>query len=181
MAHRIEAGPIVAVLGALLLLVSLFLDWFAPGTSAWTAFEALDLVLAGLALAAVAAAVGLLVPELAWLERRWLVPIAVAALVVVASQIINPPPAAANGDPEPGAWLGLAGALLMAAGALLSFGRVRFAVMVEGRDPRRRMPAVDTRPSARSKPASQPGAAATPAGDRLAFGDPGDPAPLRER
>ena len=119
MARRIEAGPIVVGIGALLLLVSLFLDWFAPGTSAWTAFEALDLVLAGLALGALLVAAGLIAPELAALDRRRLAPLALLALVIVASQIINPPPAAGNEQIEEGGWLGLAGALLMAAGALL--------------------------------------------------------------
>lgn len=179
MGYRIEAGPVVAVLGALLLLVSLFLDWFAPGTSAWTAFEVLDLLLAAIAVAAILSAGGLLLPELAVLDRRWLVPLAVAALVIVGSQIVNPPPAAGNGDAEPGAWLGLAGALLMAAGALLSFGRVRFAVTVEGRDPRRRVPAVDTR---KNPPPSEPRAAAVSSSERLGFGDEAvPPAPSRDR
>jgi hypothetical protein len=150
MARRIETGPLIVAVGAIGLFVSTFLDWFAPGTSAWTAFEVLDLALAAIALAALLAAVGLLVPELAVLDRRWLGPLAIAALVIVASQIVNPPPAAGNGDVESGGWIGLAGALLMAAGALLSFSRVRFAVMVEGRDPRRRVSAVDARGGARS-------------------------------
>lgn len=172
MGHRIEAGPLVAVLGALLLLVSLFLDWYEPGMSAWTSFEALDLVLAGLALAAALAAGGLLAPELAVLDRRWLVPLAVVAVVIVGSQLVNPPPAAAGGrDPESGAWLGLAGSLLMAAGALLSFGRVRFAFTVEGRDPRRRVPVVDTRAGAPSGPGSAPGAPSVPASDRFTSSD----------
>ena len=176
MGHRIEAGPLVAILGAVLLLVSLFLDWFAPGTSAWTAFEVLDLLLAALALAAILAAVGLILGELAVLDRRWLVPLAVAAVVIVGSQLVNPPPAAGDESPESGAWLGLAGALLMAAGALLSFGRVRFAVTVEGRDPRRRVPAVDSRPGSRpsrtSEPEPGPGpAAAVPASERRGLGD----------
>lgn len=181
MGHRIEAGPLVAILGALLLLVSLFIDWFAPGTSAWTAFEVLDLLLAALAMAAVLAAGGLLLPDLDLLDRRWLVPIAVAAVVIVGSQLVNPPPAAGNGDPESGAWLGLAGSLLMAAGALLSFGRLRFAVTVEGRDPRQRVAAVDTRPGARPDPMPGAGVAAVPVSERLEFGDEASPAPSQER
>ncbi|CAA9531465.1 MAG: hypothetical protein AVDCRST_MAG30-3819 [uncultured Solirubrobacteraceae bacterium] len=148
MARRIEAGPLVVALGAILLLVSLFLEWFEPGLTAWTAFEALDLVLAAIAIAALLAALGLIAPNLATLDRRWLAPLAVAALVIIGSQVLNPPPGAGNGDIEPGGWLGLAGALLMCAGALLSFSKVRFAVTVEGRDPRRRVQAVDARASA---------------------------------
>ena len=40
MTRRLEAGPILVTLGALLLLASLFLDWYEPGISAWEAFEA---------------------------------------------------------------------------------------------------------------------------------------------
>jgi len=101
----------------------------------------------------------------------------VAAVVIVGSQIVDPPPAAGDGDPESGAWLGLAGSLLMAAGALLSFGRLRFAVTVEGRDPRQRVAAVDTRPGARQGT----GAGAAPASERLGFGDEASTAPSQDR
>jgi len=177
MARRIEAGPLVVALGAVLLLVSLFLDWFEPELTAWTAFEALDLLLAALAVAALLAALGLLAPGVATLDRRWLAPIALAALVVVASQIVNPPPGAGNGDIEPGGWLGLAGALLMSAGALLSFSRVRFAVTVEGRDPRRRVQAVDARAAGRPAPAPADPDATLPIPPGQAPGAPGASAP----
>ena len=51
MPRRIDAGPALAALGAALLLFSLFLAWF-DGRDGWRVFEALDLVLAGLALTA---------------------------------------------------------------------------------------------------------------------------------
>jgi len=167
MGRRIEAGPLVVALGAVLLLVSLFLNWFEPELSAWTAFEALDLLLAALALGALFVALGLIAPEIARVDRRWLAPLGLAALVVVASQIINVPPGAGNGDADSGAWLGLGGSLLMAAGALLTFARVRLALTVEGRDPRQRVSAVDARrPSGPADPdateplgATQPGQA----------------------
>ena len=47
-------GPLVAALGALLLIVSLFLDWYEDLT-AFTVFEFLDLLLFGLALVTLAA------------------------------------------------------------------------------------------------------------------------------
>lgn len=50
----------------------------------------------------------------------WLVVPTFAALVIVLYVIIDPPPAAADGDPGTGLWLALAGSLLMAVGALLS-------------------------------------------------------------
>jgi len=173
MARRIEAGPIVVLLGATLLLISLFLDWYEPGLTAWTAFESLDLLLAGLAIAAAVAAAGLLAPDVAKLDRRWLAPLSLLALVVVASQLIDEPPAVGDGDPQSGAWLALAGALLMTAGALLSFSRVRFAVTVEGRDPRRRVAAVDARGGAR--PASEPAPAGAETEATQPLGGPGSP------
>ena len=43
MTRRIEAGPVLVGLGALVVLVSVFLDWYQPNVTAWEAFEALDL------------------------------------------------------------------------------------------------------------------------------------------
>ena len=143
MTRRLEAGPLLVTLGALLLLVSLFLSWFAGDITAWEAFEAWDLVLCALALAAIAAALGL--TESAALADRRVLPAAVLAVaVIVASQIIDPPPVAAGQDPDTGAWLALAGALVMCTGAVLTFGRVHLAFEVEGRE-RRHVAAVDAR------------------------------------
>ena len=38
MTRRIEAGPVLVGLGALVLLISLFLDWYQPALTAWDAF-----------------------------------------------------------------------------------------------------------------------------------------------
>src|SRR5829696_3827559 len=116
MTRRLEAGPLLVTLGALLLLVSLFLSWFSAEISAWEAFETWDVVLFTLALVA-----------------------------IVASQIIDPPPAATGQDPDTGAWIALGGALAMLVGAVLTFGRVRLALTVERRDQRRHVSAVDAR------------------------------------
>ena len=51
--RRIDAGPLLALLGGLVLLVSLFLDFYEPTFTAWEVFELLDLVLAALAVAVV--------------------------------------------------------------------------------------------------------------------------------
>jgi hypothetical protein len=146
MTRRLEAGPLLVTLGALLLLVSLFLSWFTGEITAWQAFEVWDLVLFVLALGAIAAGLGLATQDVELIDRRVL-PAAVAAVaVIVASQILDPPPAAATSDPDTGAWLALGAALLMCAGAVLTFGRVHLSLTVEGREPRRRhVAAVDAR------------------------------------
>lgn len=156
---RISLGPIVTALGAILLLVSLFLDWFEPGFSAWTGFEVWDLVLALLALLALLAAarhVGALRdgPALPlWLPGA-------VALAIVASQLINHPPAADGADKLTGAWLALAGAAVMALGSLLS--RVRFALVTD--EPSRPGPVPPARePSGDTSVATGPGTPGTPA------------------
>jgi hypothetical protein len=128
MPRRFDGGSLLAALGALLLLVSLFLDWFAPGLSAWTVFEALDMVLAALALATLAA----VLPRL--LGRPSLVPpgvapaLGAAAFVIVGIQLVDHPPAAIGRDEEVGAWLALAGATLMLIGATLVRTRVTISL-----------------------------------------------------
>ncbi|MFL5826055.1 MAG: hypothetical protein ACJ76V_05975 [Thermoleophilaceae bacterium] len=134
MRHRIEAGPLIGALGALLLLVSLFLDWFEPDLSAWTVFEVLDLLLAALALAALVPLARALTPNAPPGPRRDLLIIGLAALVVVASQLIQHPPAAVGRAPELGAWLGLGGAALMAIGGALAEARISLALDVEPRE-----------------------------------------------
>ena len=138
-------GPLLVAAGALLLLVSLFLDWFGDLT-AWETFELTDVVLAALALAALVAAAGLLAPNLAYLDRRWLPAAAFAVAVVVIAQILSPPPQVGDADPQPGAWIGFGAALAMLAGSVLSVGRVSFSIAVESREPRQRVAAVDHRP-----------------------------------
>jgi hypothetical protein len=146
MTRRLEAGPLLVTLGALLLLVGLFLNWYEGEITAWEAFEVWDLVLFVLALGAIAAGMGLATQDTELTDRRLLPAGVVAVAVIVAAQIIDPPPAAAGQDPEIGAWLALGAALVMCAGALLTFGRVHFAVTVEERQPpRHRVAAVDAR------------------------------------
>jgi hypothetical protein len=131
--RRIDAGPVLAALGGLLLLISLFLDWYendisGEASSAWTVFEVLDLLLAGIALAALTVLAGLFARRLP-LAPRTLLPLGVIAFLVVGSQLINPPPAAEeDAAVEPGAWLALAGSALLLAGAIMSFARVSLAV-----------------------------------------------------
>jgi hypothetical protein len=143
--RRLEIGPLIVAVGSLVLLVSLFLDWYGDH-SAWAVFELTDVLLAALALTAFVAALGMIAPELAWLDRRWLLIAVFASVVLVIAQILSPPPAAAGADPQTGAWIGFAASLVMLAGAVLSLGRVSFSVAIEGREPRQRVSAVDHRP-----------------------------------
>ncbi|RKQ87612.1 hypothetical protein C8N24_5637 [Solirubrobacter pauli] len=145
MTRRFDIGPFVLAFGALLLLIGLFLDWYGE-FNAWAVFELVDVLLAALAVAGVVGAVGLLTPDADYLDKRALPWIVGAAFVLVAAQVLDPPPAAAELDLGTGAWLSLAGALLMVVGAVLSFSKVSFAVAVEGRDRRQRVAAVDHRP-----------------------------------
>lgn len=163
MPRRIDAGEVLAALGAVLVFVALFLSWF-EGASGWEAFEALDLVLAALALAAVWAAASSVLSLPSALSARALPVLGALLVVIVGVQLISPPPVFSGIDPdrETGAWLGLAGAVLVLLGGVLRAARISVTVSVGGRDVRRRVPAVDRRPSpasAADEPASSPAAA----------------------
>jgi len=138
--ERFDAGTGLVALGAVLLLVSLFVDWYDPSGTAWAVFEFVDILLA---LAAIACLVAL-VPRYAVLQRAVPV-IAFVALFIVAVQLIQPPPAAAGDQLKAGAWLALAATALMAAGATLSAASISVTVDVRQRDRRRRTSAIDAR------------------------------------
>jgi peptidoglycan/LPS O-acetylase OafA/YrhL len=131
MPERINGGQALVAIGAIALIVSLFLSWYEPGRSAWTVFEVWDIVLAAIGIAALAAIVPArrtdvrdehIVPE------RWLPALAGAALVIVVVSLINHPPAARGASPEVGAWLALGAAVLLGAGAVLSRARISLVI-----------------------------------------------------
>ena len=152
---RVDAGPLLVGAGALLLLVSLFVDWYAGSISitGWTAFELIDILLALIALGALYEAANVLVRP-GWPRAPWIWPIAgPLALVLVLVSIINKPPVAIGEvDLEIGVWLALVGAVLMTIGPRL--GRLRIAVAVDDSGPRREAatPAARTDPDAETKP-----------------------------
>lgn len=129
---EVEAGPLLAAVGGAALLVSLFLDWYDV-FSAWTIFELVDLLLAGLALAAIGGALSSL-GVVRWVPVRALPAIGALAFVVTTAQLLNHPPAGIDRDLEIGAWLGFASATLMLLGGIVSVARVSFAVNVAERD-----------------------------------------------
>ncbi|MCA1682959.1 MAG: hypothetical protein LC685_03050 [Actinobacteria bacterium] len=174
--RRIETGSLVAALGAALLIVSLFLDWYQPGLTAWDAFEVWDLVLAGLAVVVLAAGAA----DLGW----WRGPVpavetlvlGVCALVIVVVVLINHPPAAIGRDTENGGWLGLVGALLMAGGGLMGRVGVSLSLNVDPRPAPPSAPGVaapgGVDPAGRAGPAPIPGRRGPVPG-----ADPADPGP----
>lgn len=160
--RRIETGPLLALSGAVLLLISLFLAWFEPGLEAWDIFEVVDLILAAVAVAAILAALGMMVDLPSAPDARILPWLAAIALVLVVATIFDRPPAVGDeGDRDVGLWLALAGAALMAAGTLLGFARVSIAFDVQGRERRQRVAAVDARDAAPTEPVAPTGPGAT--------------------
>ncbi len=133
MPERINLGQGLVIIGGVVLFVSLFLNWyegpFGQSVSAWTAFELLDIVLAGLAIVAVATALPL--DSSSSLKRpstEWLPWLGVAALVLIVITLLNDPPSVHGADLQAGAWVGLGGAILLALGGLLSNARVSLVV-----------------------------------------------------
>ena len=143
--RRFDIGPLIVAVGSLLLLVSLFMDWYGRVT-AWGVFEVADVLLAVLAIGALVASLGMIAEEISVLDARWLPAIVLSATVLVIAELLSPPPVVGGADPQEGAWLAFAAVLVMLLGAVLSLGRVSFSFAIEGREPRQRVAAVDHRP-----------------------------------
>jgi hypothetical protein len=157
--RRLDAAPLIAGLGGLVLIISLFLHWYQPGLTAWRVFEVLDLVLAALAIGA------LWLGGLVLLQDRpprsgALPVIGIAAFVIVASQLINHPPAAQGASVQAGAWLALAASALMASGGILDATGVSLSVSFS--PPSRERDAAAT-------PTASPPSSTTPAGEAAAL------------
>jgi hypothetical protein len=143
-----SAGTLLAALGALALLVSLFLDWYEPGLSAGTVFEIVDVLLAVIAFLVLLAAVGEASGRHLGVETDRLLPLAgIGALLLVLVSIVNNPPAAQGLDKAVGAWIGLAGAILIGIGAFLALRRISIVISTR---PRERTDRVD--PDAPTQP-----------------------------
>lgn len=142
MPERIDARPVLTMIGGALLLVGLFMTWFVvpnpqpnvPGTdvgNAWAVFESLDLVMAAIAIAGIYTAYEQMTGE-PRLGAGWLLPLGLLALVVVVSQLLDPPPLIGTEvDPGTGAWLGLGGAAAMVIGGVLSAAHVSLALELD--------------------------------------------------
>ena len=142
--QKLDVGSVLVGLGALGLLVSLFLDWYEPSLTAFDAFELVDwLLLACAALGLVGLVLGFSGSPPAWPPA-----LAALALFFCVAQVIDPPPAAHGSSREVGAWLGLGSSALMALGVALAAASIAITVDVRGRERRRRVAAVDRRDAA---------------------------------
>ena len=125
MPERLDGSRLIAALGAVILLVSLFLNWFKPELTAWTVFEFVDLLLAALAVATLLGVFAQAVPSAGEGPRLGGVAVDRPDRAPAGRRHAGQPSAAAVGrDLDTGVWVGLAGAILMALGGLLGFGRV---------------------------------------------------------
>jgi hypothetical protein len=129
--RRLRAGEWIAGISGLVLLVALFLPWYADDAGSrtgWQSLGALDVVLAILALSALA------IPVVTAFHRVPAVPLAhqtlttltsllVALLVLI--RVLNMPDWATGR--EWGLWVALAATLAVAAGALLAMRDERLA------------------------------------------------------
>jgi hypothetical protein len=119
--RRLSAGEWVAGAGAVLLLVSLFLPWYSVGGADVTAWQSMTVDDVLLAAVAVWVLIGL---ALTMRRSQPAVPVVYAslttlfgivALIVAVWRVADPAPAA-HASRAIGAWLGLAGAALVAGG-----------------------------------------------------------------
>jgi len=136
MPARINGGLALAALGALVLLVSLFLTWYEPSRDAWTVFELNDLILAALGvLVLVISGLDLIGPLRLREKPDWgLISAGVGALIIVVATLIQPPPSAPHGTPQLGAWLAFGGAVAITLGGLLFWARVSVVITPRSRE-----------------------------------------------
>jgi hypothetical protein len=128
---RLRGGELLAGVGAVMLLVSLFLDWVGPvGESGWDALGWLVLALAAFAVACAAVLVVLTAADrpvthivAAAVLSATAAPIGLVALALRAL-VFQPGPNEVT-TVEYGAWIGLAGAALLTIGAWWSLADER--------------------------------------------------------
>jgi len=143
--ERFDAGTGLVAVGAVLLLVSLFIDWYDPGGDAWAVFESLDVLLAGAAVCGLLA----MAPRFGTGGLGRALPlISVVAFAIVLVQLIDPPPVVSDSDLATGAWLALGATAAMGLGGILGAASISVTVDVRGRERRRRTAAIDARESA---------------------------------
>jgi hypothetical protein len=157
---QLALGPLVASVGALLLIVSLFLDWY-EGLTGFTVFEFIDLLLVLLALATIASLAGGLGLVKPAPSPAISLAVALFTIFVVLTQIINDPPAVVGPgaqEQDIGIWLGLSGAALMVAGGVLGYASISLAFEPRSRGTDRDRDVTGVSPaSPPPRPAPEPG------------------------
>jgi hypothetical protein len=126
---RLRSGEIVAGLGALLLLVMLFLPWFGE-RSGWSSLGWVALIPIVLA---IACALALVVTTLTERDAATIpvaigvvaVPWSLLAVLAILVRLVAQPGENAVVDVRTGAWIGLAGAVAILAGAWRAIGDER--------------------------------------------------------
>ena len=119
--RRLRSGELLALLGAGLVIAALFLNWYetpSGNLDAWDTFGPAVALLGLAALAAlvlVATALGERSPALPVAASVWAVPVALAGVISAVVRLLERPQHATALCA--GAWLALAGALLILAGA----------------------------------------------------------------
>jgi hypothetical protein len=119
--RRLRAGEWIAALGGVVLLVSLFLPWYAPADSAWEVLAVNDLLLALIGLFALALFV------ITATQRVPALPLALDGLVAIAGKLalvlvvirMASPPDGADGL-DVGIWLALAATVAIVAGGWIA-------------------------------------------------------------
>jgi hypothetical protein len=140
--RRVRTGEIVAGVAGVVLLVSLFLNWYSvtpevmlgaadrqfSSVSAWTAFSVVDVLLALVALLGIALALSQVVgrgPALPVAIGVITTTLALAATLLVLYRILNQPGPNDLIGVEAGAWVGLAACLGVFLGGWLSLSDER--------------------------------------------------------
>ena len=130
--RRVRTGEIVAGAASVLLLVSLFLDWYSagrgPSVDAWAAFSVVDVLLALVALLGIALALSQVVgrgPALPVALGVITTTLALAATLLVLYRILNQPGPNDLIGVDFGAWIGLAACFGVFFGSWLSLSDER--------------------------------------------------------
>jgi hypothetical protein len=133
MRGSVRAGDLVAGVGGVVLLVSLFLGWYTveardDGLTAWAAFGFVDVLLALVALLGIALALSQVFgrgPALPVALGVITTTLALAGTLLLAYRILNQPGPNDQIGVSAGAWLGLAASLGVFLGAWLSLSDER--------------------------------------------------------
>jgi hypothetical protein len=118
--RRLRAGEWIAGAAGVVLLVSLFLDWY-DGRSAWESLAVLDVIVAIVALSAIAIPIvtaAYRVPALPLAHQSLTALVGSGSLLLVVGRVLNLPDSASSRDL--GLWMALVASFALVAGAFLA-------------------------------------------------------------